>query len=579
MNRPDTFCESWVGSARADGGPQIRFAVAAPLAMSRGFANGGWVLGQLNPWQRSVAVPLPKTHLPWTIFGRPYRAFSLLLSRQLEFPSGSMERRTMTMVHDPNACEYNRKGAFHESMVGPSGRRARLLRLYPEIVRADSHPLLRQRGSWSQSLATVIFICAIAAIFAKSSAAASFPWDWTGILGTGQSLSVGAKGDPVLSTNQPSHNLKLSTNDLPWPIDSDNTNLSLVPLVEPIGRLSPSYPSSWPENIAGETPHSAMANEITALVQSRFGHDYVTIHSAVGENGQGMIFLKKNAIQKGINGRSYAAALIETRAIARLAKAAGKTYGVGAIVITHGETDAGNKDYENELYQLWEDYNTDLRAITGQTQKIPMIVSQQNTCADRSASTLAQWKISVDHPADFVCSGPKYQYPSPEGVHLTARGYQMLGEKYGQVYFEKVILGNYWRPLEPVKLKRHGKIITIRYHVPVPPMVWDTTLEAPHASVAEWKNGKGFEVTASTGSKVTIASVAILGSNVVVTCASDPGPGAQVSYAMIGEKERMQTPFLGSPRWGLLRDSDPFVGAVTQQTQPNYAVAFEMRLR
>ena len=56
-----------------------------------------------------------------------------------------------------------------------------------------------------------------------------------------------------------------------------------------------------------------------------------------------MIYLKKNAEHVGVNGRSYEAAMIETKAITRLAKAAGKTYGVGAITLTHGESDAGNK--------------------------------------------------------------------------------------------------------------------------------------------------------------------------------------------------------------------------------------------
>ena len=198
----------------------------------------------------------------------------------------------------------------------------------------------------------------------------------------------------------------------------------MVPLVEPIGRYSKGYPSSWPDNIAGETPHSAMGNEITALVRADSGRDFVSVQGEVGENGQCMIYLRKNPEQKGVNGRSYEAALIETKAITRLAKAAGKTYGVGAIIVTHGECDAGNPNYENDLYQLWSDYNTDLPAITGQKQKIQMIVSQQNSCNDRSASTLAQWKIGVDHPADIVCSGPKYQYPSHEGIHLTAEGYR-----------------------------------------------------------------------------------------------------------------------------------------------------------
>ena len=228
------------------------------------------------------------------------------------------------------------------------------------------------------------------------------PWDWSGVIGTGQSLAVGEQGRPVLSRTQLYHNLKLSTDLLPWPIDPNDTNLAMVPLVEPIGRYSTNYPSSWPDNIAGETPHSAMANQISALVRAASGRDFIGVHSEVGENGQCMIYLKKNADHVGVNGRSYEAAMIETKAITRLARAAGKTYGVGAITVTHGECDAGNQHYENDLYQLWSDYNTDISAITGQKQKVQMIVSQQNSCNDYSPSTLAQWKAGVDHPADIV---------------------------------------------------------------------------------------------------------------------------------------------------------------------------------
>jgi hypothetical protein len=404
----------------------------------------------------------------------------------------------------------------------------------------------------------------------------NLPWDWSGVIGTGQSLAVGEGGKPVKSTNQPYGNLKLSTGKLPWPIDPNDASLSLVPLVEPVGRLAPGYPSSWPENIAGETPHSAMANQINALVKAASGRDFIGVHGEVGENGQGMTFLKKNATQKGLNGRSYEAALIETKAIARLAKAAGKTYGVGAIILTHGESDAGNYLYENELFQLWSNFNTDLAAITGQKQNILMILSQQNSCNDRSASTLAQWKSGVDHAADIVCSGPKYQYPSGEGVHLTAGGYRQLGEKYGQIYYQRVILGNHWQPLQPTNIERNGAVITVRYHVPAPPLVWEGTFQAPHQSINEWKLGKGFEVTASSGKRVEILSAAISGDAVIITCASDPGPNARVGYAMIGERARMTVPFAGTFRWGLLRDSDPFVGAGTKTAQPNYGVAFEM---
>jgi hypothetical protein len=421
--------------------------------------------------------------------------------------------------------------------------------------------------------------CSSPSARSKSEAAPKLPWDWTGIIGTGQSLSVGARAPKVLSTNQLYGNLKLSTDHLPWPVDPNDTNLALVPLVEPVGRLAPTFPSSWPENIDGETPHSAMANEISALALAGLGRDYVTIHSAVGEDGQGMIFLRKNPVHRGLNGHSYEAALIETKAITRLAKAAGKTYGVGAIIVTHGETDSGNKDYENELYQLWQDYNADLPAITGQTQKIQMIVSQQDSCNNLSPSTQAQWKIGVDHPADIVCSGPKYQYPYfSDGVHLTAEGYQQIGEKYGQIYFERVILGRDWQPLEPASVERDGKTITIHFHVPVPPLAWETRFQPPHQSVDAWKQGNGFEISTATGDKVTIASVKISGDSVIITCATDPGSNARVSYAMIadGAHAKMMTPYPGTFRWGLLRDSDPFIGANTKIIQPNYCVAFEL---
>jgi hypothetical protein len=441
-------------------------------------------------------------------------------------------------------------------------------------MRAINQLLLRR--ICAGAVGALLIVVAVPSTVASPKAEVDLPWDWSGVIGTGQSLAVGEQGRPELSTNQPYHNLKLSTDHLAWPVDPDDTSLALVPLVEPIGRYSKAYPSSWPENIAGETPHSAMANEITALVRAAADRDFVGVHSEVGENGQCLIYLKKNAEQKGVNGRSYAAALIETKAIARLARAAGKTYGVGALIVTHGECDAGNTNYESELYQLWSDYNADLSAITGQKQKIQMIVSQQNSCNDRSASTLAQWKIGVDHPADIVCSGPKYQYPSAEGIHLTAEGYRLLGEKYGQIYFERVILGRDWQPLQPISVKRHGAVITVQFHVPVPPLVWDAQFQAPHPSIAEWRAGKGFEVYTASGARVAITSVAIAGDAVIITCAAEPGPNARVGYAMIGEKERMAAPFPGTYRWGLLRDSDPFTGVGTGNAQPNYAVAFEL---
>jgi hypothetical protein len=412
-------------------------------------------------------------------------------------------------------------------------------------------------------------------------------YDWNGVVGTGQSLSVGEPGGArdtpagaARLTQQPFNNLKLSTGALPWPVNPEDTSLTLVPLVEPIGRFAPTYPSSWPDNIAfnGESPHSAMANQVTTLVNAATGADFVGVHGAVGENGQCLSFLVKGAAQVGVNGRAYEATLIETRAITRLAQAAGKTYGVAAISVTHGECDAGNTQYADQLFALYTDYATDLPAITGQAEPPLMIVSQQSSTNDRSASTLAAWRIGVDHPDQVVCSGPKYQYPyTSDALHLVVDGYEQMGEKYGQIYYERVVLGRNWQPLQPTGVERAGRVITVRWHVPVAPLAWEETFELPHqTSLTEWSAGRGFEVRDGEN-RVAISSVEIVDDTVQITTATDlPATGVTVAYALTGDPTPMATPFPGVVRWGLLRDSDPFVGSTTQKAQPNFAVAFEL---
>src|SRR5437868_1300737 len=63
-----------------------------------------------------------------------------------------------------------------------------------------------------------------------SAPALSRPWDWAGVIGTGQSLAVGQMGTPAATTSQPYGNLKLSTGTLPWPVDPNHPSLAMVPL-------------------------------------------------------------------------------------------------------------------------------------------------------------------------------------------------------------------------------------------------------------------------------------------------------------------------------------------------------------
>jgi hypothetical protein len=418
----------------------------------------------------------------------------------------------------------------------------------------------------------------------------TFAWDWVGVVGTGQSLSVGALGTPPIATTQPYNNLKLALMGamVAPPFDPSQSSLAMVPLVEPLRPMANGYPSAYPANIYGETPHTAMADQITAMAMAAAQHDYVTVHTVVGESGQPMTVIKKNPTNLptgGTSGRAYDATIFEATAITRLAAAASKTYGIGAIVITHGESDAGNTNYANDLHQLWSDYNTDLPAITGQTTKIPLFVSQQDSVPTGkgavSTSAIQAWKAGVMFPGDIVCTGPKYQYSymvDSMRVHLGAKEYEKVGEKYGQVFFERVVAGHDWQPLQPIAAHVEANVITVQMHVPVPPLVWDDTLPPPHtaAGIAEWAMGRGFEVAAA-GVYQTIDAVELVGDDTVkITCHSDmTGLEVVVGYAATADGTTPPTPNL-TVRWGQLRDSDPFVGTLTQTAQPNYCVAFQM---
>lgn len=420
-----------------------------------------------------------------------------------------------------------------------------------------------------------------------SNTSAASTWDWNGIVGTGQSLAVGTT--PVTSITQPYRNLMLwpgSEGNSPVPSwDPTQSDLSMVPLVESLRGVATGFPSPYPANLYGETPHSAMAKEITGLVRAASpGSDYVTVHTIVGESGQGIAAInKQTGSTTGTTGRAYAATLFEAAAIARLAKAAGKTYGIRVIVMTHGETDSGSDTYAADLEQLLADYNADLSAITGQTCKIPMYLSQQHafpngatSAYQRPAANQVQWQLGVTHKPDFVCTGPKYQYPGDpngDGVHLSAQGYQLLGEKVGQVYYQRVVLGNDWRPLQPIAVSRSGRVVVVAMHVPVPPLNWDTALDAPR--LTEWVHGRGFELWTRTAN-IPIRSVDISGDSVRITAGADlPSGSLFVSHAMASQGVQMSVASK-AVRWGQLRDSDPFVGSTTNVPNPNYCVSFSL---
>jgi hypothetical protein len=395
-------------------------------------------------------------------------------------------------------------------------------------------------------------------------------YDWIGIVGTGQSLGVGAGGRPPLSVVQPYGNLMLA--DLgprPGYALDPRSALVLVPLVEPLRPFWASGDGQYPTNIHGETPSTSMANELSVLSGGRpgtrtSGLRVVSLHSVVGWGGHCM-----SDIDKSGPSIAYAASLAEARAFKRMAVAENKSFAYAGVTLTHGECDSMSPTYEADLHRLWEDYDADLRAVTGQAEPIVLLVSQQHTYphdshdTQRPLSALAALAAGRDFPGQIVCTGPKYQYAyTPDGVHMDAASYRRLGEKYAEVLDQVFFRRRPWKPLQPRASKRDGLVITLAFDVPNPPLAWDETLLPPHQTeLTEWARGRGFEVETPQG-RVPIADVRIAGDSVTLTLAAPPrGAPVTVRYAMTQDADARPSP-RGGPigRRGQLCDSDALRG-------------------
>lgn len=359
-------------------------------------------------------------------------------------------------------------------------------------------------------------------------------YDVNHILGTGQSLSVGAVGSPPLSLTQPFANVKLAGG-----IFDDGGARAYVPLVE--GDF---YPGT---TTAVETMSSALANLVTQLA----GGSHVVLASQHGIGGQ-----PYSAIKKGGSLAAYATGMGQLDAGASIAQGLGKSYVVRAVTCVHGESDHDlrNTEYQTELIAWQADYEADVRARTGQSEAVPMFHTQISSWQRLDGATTSiipgqQLGAHVAAPGKVVLVGAKYHLPyAADGVHLTNAGYQHMGEDYAKAYRRVILEGKTWEPLRPKSVTRSGNVITVTFFVPSPPLVLDTTLVSDPGN-------KGFEY-ADDASSATITSVALAGpDSVAITLSAAPtGANPHVRYAWTATPNALSGVTTG-PR-GNLRDSD-----------------------
>ncbi|MGO2339036.1 MAG: sialate O-acetylesterase [Psychrobacter sp.] len=261
----------------------------------------------------------------------------------------------------------------------------------------------------------------------------------------------------------------------------------------------------------------------------------------------------------------------------KFGSALNKGSAVRAVFMIHGEQDGldGNTNYDANLRELLNDYNTDIKAANGQIDNVVMLLCQTSsmsgyrTEATRSTfvTPFLQLKATQDN-ADMFLVCPKYFFDYIDHAHINSTSTRTLGEYYAKVYRQVVIEGKPWKPLQPNNISSVANTLVIDFDVPKPPLVIDTTKVLEGADNLH----KGF-VLKNSGA-VTITDVVKTGDAQVTITLSAPVPtGAILSYAFDNGTHQKSGREQGAR--GNIRDSDTTPSAYTSQALHNWCVTFK----
>lgn len=356
---------------------------------------------------------------------------------------------------------------------------------------------------------------------------------------------------------------------------------SLVPLVEGDHYFDFGTPAPGGRPYIVETVASGTANQVSFLAKQLYGigtrPGYPTRHDVLaslhGRSGYTYWCLRKGGCNYKPAGelKAFADGMLQVQAGKDLAAAAGKSYVVRAVAAIHGESDHYSytdnsaefpldgtdgtpnaiKDYGDGLVEWQRDYEASIKGITGQAQPVPLLVSGLSGWTDAAYSKVAVMQLAahVKAPGKVLLVGPTYPLDGAgDCLHYSIEGERHLGEYFAKVYAHVVFGGKTWEPVRPKAITRAGAVITVKYHVPAPPLTLDTTAVAQASSY-------GFRVMVN-GAQVPIATVAVTAPDTVtITLPTAPAGTIRLWYAMQTlDGQECIGPQHG-PR-GNLRDSD-----------------------
>lgn len=281
----------------------------------------------------------------------------------------------------------------------------------------------------------------------------------------------------------------------------------------------------------------------------------------------------------------------------------------GGTAASYGSGTWNPFTYKDRLKTLIENLNTDIKAITGQTEDV-LCISYQLT-AHTSYSRYPRIALQLEELAEEydkmvmakVMYDLEYVTEGTSQVHAYNRSYRNIGNLYGIAAFNASVLNKRKRWCYPIDYTIHGNKVTIRFDTPFRPLVLDTKL------INQLPDGNyGFniynvvEASGNSGSSIAeaetrITNVRLRGDDTVeLTLSRTPIEGERLTYGVNGDYWQnvngAKTVLEGGEGedgyckagWqygarGCLRDSQPFKNnnsGATLKNLYNWCVLFEI---
>ena len=390
------------------------------------------------------------------------------------------------------------------------------------------------------------------------------------ILTTGQSLSTGQEGWPALSKSPQNGNLMFGDSVRPALggaaafVPAGGAALKPMKAVvrdaSTAALLTDAQVAALPAGSQneGESSDVGAVNYARKMFLQTYGlaadPSRLFVASNCGVSGRTI-----EALSKGSSPELYVRVTQAAQGVKTIANAEGATYCVPAIFFMQGEwnyvTTYGGDDTKAGYKAKLKKYRADIVAdvcvgIAGQSAPPAFITYQTGASYTTDTNDLAigqaQLELSEEE-RNWYLATPAYPY-TDKGGHLDANGYRWLGMQLGKVFHRVVTLGQNWRPLSPRAITASGREVLIDFHVPHPPLVFDS----PYVTLAATTYAsKGFKVIDSSG-VVPVVAVEIVADTVVrITLSRETVGAVKVQYAD-------KTVHNGN---GNLRDSDPSVAS------------------